>query len=117
MLNQNTGEVEKVVVVAGGDDQDQHHNTTELLFWNNLDQGWVMGPSLPYGIAGSSMVEYQDGVILIGGDDGLQFDAKSNLLFQLSSPFGTWFQMRQTLKVPRSYHVSFLVPDELVVCN
>ena len=117
MLNQNTGEVEKVVVVAGGDNQDQHHNTTELLFWNNLDQGWVMGPSLPYGIAGSSMVEYQDGVILIGGDDVLQFDAKSNLLFQLSSPFGTWFQMRQTLKVPRSYHVSFLVPDELVVCN
>ncbi len=72
--------------------------------------GWVMGPSLPKAIWASTMNEFQNGVILIGGDK--QVD-----LYQLTSPNGTWTKMKQTLKVARYGHVSFLVPDELVNCH
>jgi hypothetical protein len=30
---------------------------------------------------------------------------------------GPWVKMKQTLKESRGYHVSFLVPDELVNCH
>jgi hypothetical protein len=84
-----------------------------LLFINEFEEssaGWVMGPSLPKAIIESTMNEFQNGVILIGGY--YQFD-----LYQLTSPNGTWTKMRQTLKEARYAHVSFLVPDELVNCH
>ena len=59
------------------------------------------------------MVEYQDGVILIGGSG----EADGRHMYQLSSPNGTWAKMKQTLKERRNYHVSFLIPDELVNCH
>ncbi len=73
--------------------------------------GWVMGPSLPKGIWASTMNEFQNGVILIGGY--YEYD----LLYELTSPNGTWTKMKQTLKEARYGHVSFLVPDELVDCH
>jgi hypothetical protein len=88
-------------------------STVELLFLNEFEEssaGWVMGPSLPTVIWSSTMNEFQNGVILIGGDD--QYD-----LYQLTSPTGTWTKMKQTLKEARYGHVSFLVPDELVNCH
>jgi hypothetical protein len=114
MMNSTNGETEKVVVVAGGEYYLNQHNTVELLFWNNMGQGWVMGPSLPYSLTKSSMVEHQGGVILVGGESA---ESKSRQLYQLSSPNGTWVEMRQTLKAPRSDFVAFLIPDELAVCN
>jgi hypothetical protein len=72
--------------------------------------GWVMGPSLPKAIWASTMNEFKNGVILMGGYD--QF-----YLYQLTSPNGTWTKMKQTLRGIRGRHVSFLVPDELVNCH
>jgi len=69
-----------------------------------------MGPSLPKAISGSTMNEFQNGVILIKGNG--QVD-----LYQLTSPTESWTKMKQTLKEARGYHVSFLVPDELVNCH
>jgi 16S rRNA U516 pseudouridylate synthase RsuA-like enzyme len=71
---------------------------------------WVMGPSLPKAIFASTMNEFQNGVILIGGENQVE-------LYQLTSPNGTWTKMKQTLKEGRYGHVSFLVPDELVNCH
>jgi hypothetical protein len=59
------------------------------------------------------MNAFQDGVILIGGAGEIY----SPGLYQLSSPFGTWTEMKQTLKDGRFLHISFLVPDELVHCH
>jgi hypothetical protein len=72
--------------------------------------GWVMGPSPPEGIRYSTMNEFQNGVILIGGENQVE-------LYQLTSPNGTWTKMKQTLKEERFGHVSFLIPDELVNCH
>jgi hypothetical protein len=72
--------------------------------------GWVMGPGLPRTIIQSTMNEFENGVLLIGGEN--QVD-----LYQLTSPNGTWTKMKQTLKEARGRHVSFLVPDELANCH
>jgi hypothetical protein len=72
--------------------------------------GWIMGPSLPKAIRYSTMNAFQNGVILIGGENQVE-------LYQLTSPIGTWTKMKQTLKEERYGHVSFLIPDELVNCH
>jgi hypothetical protein len=74
--------------------------------------GWIEGPSLPDKAFLSTMVEYENSVILIDGDGGVD----GLHLFRLDSPQGQWIQLRQTLKQTRFAHVSFLVPDELVNC-
>ena len=65
------------------------------------------------------MIEYKNSVILIGGhgDDDVEDLLDGYHLYQLSSPNGTWTEMKQTLKNERDNHVSFLVPDEIVNCN
>jgi hypothetical protein len=112
--NPDTGSMEQVVVVAGGYSAfSSYLDSVELLFLDNLDAGWVEGPILPGSALQATMVEFQGGVILIGGYG----DVDSLHLYQLSSPTGKWTEMKQTLKEARSYHVSFLVPDELVNCH
>ncbi len=84
-----------------------------MLFLNEFEEsgaGWVMGPGLPRTIIQSTMNEFQNGVILIGGENQVE-------LYQLISPNGSWTKMKQTLKEARYGHVSFLVPDELVNCH
>ena len=111
--NPDTGSQEKVVVVAGGVGDPGFVLSTELLFLDQFNSGWVAGPSLPKEVSDATMVDFQDGVIHIGGSgnvDGFH-------LYQLSSPNGSWTLMDQTLKESRVLHVSFLVPDELVNCH
>ena len=112
--NLETGIPEKVVVVAGGADQSSSRlNSVELLFLDDVLSGWTTGPNLPKTAEASTMVEFQDGVILIGGLG----EVDGNHMYQLSSPTGTWTEMNQTLKQKRYWHVSFLVPDEMVSCH
>ncbi len=76
-----------------------------------LTQGeWVMGPPMPVSAPYSTMVEYNNSVILIGGVDRRH-------LYKLSSPTEDWIEMRQTLKYKSTKHVSFLVPDEILNCH
>jgi hypothetical protein len=112
--NPETNQMEKVVVAAGG------FNTfslaeVELLFLdgNKNTSSWISGPYLPRAAWLSTMIEFQNSVILIGGELGVD----GRHLYQLTSPSGTWVEMKQTLKEPRAGHVSFLVPDELVNCH
>lgn len=114
--NPNTDQNEKVIVVAGGNNNAEYMSSTELLFLNEFEtsqQGWVMGPNLPNIALSSTMTEYKNSVILVGGDYGVD----GQHLYQLSSPTGTWLEMNQTLKKSRYEHVSFLVPDEIVNCH
>jgi hypothetical protein len=65
------------------------------------------------------MVEYPNGgVVLIGGVTSNYEDAHG-ALFQLSHGGWNahWTRMRQHLKVPRLYHTSFLIPDNIVDCS
>jgi hypothetical protein len=114
--NEISGNFEKVVVVSGGyDNQGNQLNSVELLFINYFEKnnsGWKAGPSIPVKVDGPAMVEFQNGVILIGG----RGEGDGRHLYQLSSPYGNWTEMKQTLKEPRSHFVSFLVPDSLVTC-
>ena len=112
--NEKTGNLEKVIVVVGK--KNGLGDSVELLFLNNFEKensGWKMGASLTLGGDGIAMVEYQNGVIVIGGRSA----GDGRRMFQLTSPFGNWTEMKQTLKEPRSHFVSFLVPDELVNCH
>ena len=112
--NQTSGNFEKVVVVAGG--EGPNDKSVELLFLNDFEKynsGWKVGPNLPLGGDGQAMAEFKNGVIIIGGRSA----GDSRRIFQLTSPFGNWTEMKQTLKEPRSHFVSFLVPDELVNCH
>ena len=81
-------------------------SSVELLLMNEFEtseQGWVMGPNLPGKIGYSTMTEYQNSVILVGGEG-----VHGQHLYQLSSPTGSWLKMKQTLKESRAQHVSFL---------
>jgi hypothetical protein len=114
--NPDTDQNEKVIVVAGGYDGSQFLSSTELLFLNEFEtsqQGWVMGPNLPNAARLSTLTEYKNSVILVGGEGGVD----GQHLYQLSSPAGPWLEMKQTLREKRSMHVSFLVPDEIVNCH
>jgi len=115
-INPNTDQNEKVVVVAGGNDGSQFLSSIELLFLNEYEssqQGWVMGSNLPNNAYFSTMTEYKNSFILVGGYSGVD----GQHLYQLSSPTGLWLEMKQTLREKRSMHVSFLVPDEIVNCH
>ena len=112
-LNETSLTYERILVAAGGN----RVTSVELL---NLDQyeastsaGWVFGPSLPVDTCISTMTQVEDGVILVGGGwpGGLQS------LYKLTPGADNWQLLETSLKEPRSAHVSFLVPDELVNCH
>ena len=112
-VNRDTNQNERVVVVAGGfNNEVQYMSSVELLFleeFESTQDGWEMGPNLPRATGYSTMTEYNNSVILVGG-------LSNKYLYQLSSPDGTWVEMKQTLKERRAAHVAFLVPDDIVNC-
>jgi len=111
------GKFVQIVVAAGGRDKDfSPFSSVELLHLNDdstNNGGWIMGPELPKKVTGSTMVEFNNSVILIGGWGGVN----SHQLYRLSSPNGTWTEMKQVTQNRRFNHVSFLVPDEIVNCK
>jgi len=112
--NPDSRQDEKVVVVTGGNAL----SSTELLFLN--DDGtneweWVSGPELPAEIKHSTMIEYNNSVILIGGNPWA--DKLPDNMLQLSSPKGPWTEMSKPFMEGEGSLVGFLVPDELVNCH
>ena len=109
-----TQQLQKIVVVAAGKDNNATPlKSVELLYLDKYESGWMAGPSLPETAIASSMVEFQNSVILVGGDGSVD----GQHLYQLSSTSGPWVKMKQTLKEPRAKHVSFLIPDRLANCH
>jgi hypothetical protein len=87
--NPGTGNLEKVVVAAGGAGGPVL-KSVELLFMEDFNYGWVAGPDLPKEASSATMVEFQGGVILIGGSGNVG----GQNLYQLDSPTGTWTEMK-----------------------
>ena len=112
--NPATQQLQNIVVVAAGKDNNYTPlNSVELLYLDKYESGWMAGPSLPETAIAPSMIEFQNSVILVGGDGGVG----GQHLYQLSSTSGPWVEMKQTLKEPRAKHVSFLIPDGLANCH
>ena len=109
---------EDVLVVAGGiDDNGYTLSSVELLLLKHMTGGksvWKPGPELPKKIRGSAMVEFRNGVVLVGGA-GDDFDGKR--MFRLTSANGSWIQMEQSLKESRLRHVAFFIPDQMTSCK
>ena len=134
----------KVVVVAGGYEFKSfpyYHiplQSVEFLFLNDYEHSnisWVEGGSLPHIIEKPVMVEFNSGVILVGGNENSKYTNSGRHLYKLSSPKGTWTRLNQTMKEKRYYpyrlnsspnlvqlsdsasHSAFLVPDGIVNCH
>ena len=112
--NESSQKLERTVLVAGGY-YGAALTSVELLHLTSLDANltWVWGSDLPKGSQFSAMVEYQNSVILVGGEGGID----GQEMYQLSSPDGPWVEMQQTLKEGRTKHVAFLIPDQIVDCH
>jgi hypothetical protein len=104
-----------VVAVGGYSYSSQYSPNVEVLCTYKTGSRWQSGPNLPKGIAYSALVEYKNTLILVGGQGPGVVETQH--LYQLSSPNGSWVEMRQTLKVARSRHVAFLIPEELSACH
>lgn len=113
-INPETGQVDRVVVVAGGE-HEGILDKVELLFLNDVASGWKFGPKLPMNTYYSALVEYDDSVILVGGD-GKDSSAPLNF-YQLSSSVGPWVQMPHVLPNRITAHLAILIPDELTSCS
>ena len=100
------------VIVAGGWNGDDAMTSVEILDVGSSE--WRLGPSLQFGIYGSSMVEDRSGgVLLIGGLNGTRIDT----IYRLAHANSEWTLLPQKLKVARSSAIAFLVPDEITDCN
>ena len=115
-FNEETGETERILVVAGGSRYPKALSSVELL---NLDSylagtsdGWESGPELPSPVQQATMFEYEDGVILVGGDS----DLAGQSLYKLTPSSSDWEILLQKLNFARRAHTSFLIPDEFVNC-
>jgi N-acetylneuraminic acid mutarotase len=105
----------QIVVAAGGISySSQYLPNVEFLCTDKTESRWQSGPNLPKGIVYSALVEYKNTLILVGGQVP---GGESQHLYQLSSPDGSWVEMKQTLKVARTTHIAFLIPDELNACH
>ena len=94
--------------MAGG----QSSDSVELLYLADINSGWVISPTMPTVTTYATMVQFQNSVIVAGGEGG----ADGVHLYRLSAPDGSWEELEQTLKERRAEHVAFLVPDDLVSC-
>ena len=113
-IRKDASNLEFSTIVVGG------YNGTIMKSVEILDDGaseWRNGPDLPFGIRYASLVEDPaGGIILVGGfDDNYHL----NTLFKLSDAGdeAQWIEMPQKLKLRRSGHISFLVPDGITSCS
>ncbi len=110
-IAKNSLETEQSIIVAGGwIANDEYFSTVEIL--DDGSSQWRKGPELPFPICCSAMVEHPSGgVILIGGkrDSSTYLDT----IFHLphAGEDAKWEELPKKLKIGRSHHTAFLVPD------
>ena len=113
--NPSNGDSDKVVVIAGGYNNRIDLDSVELLYMNDISKGWQPGPKMPYAVYHAILVQYKESVVLVGGDG--HYDVDRYRIYQLSSPDGTWIEMKQTLPIEVNKPIAFLIPDELIDCE
>merc|ERR1712150_78865 len=104
------------IVVAGGWNDTQYLDSVEILDPNTLGKGWVPGPSLPYGLSGSSMVcsPQGDGVIVIGGWNS-EIGRDSVDVLELKNNSKEWKMLETKLQFGRRFHVA--LPISIEICQ
>ncbi len=79
---------------------------------------WRKGPEIPFGIQEAAKVEDQNGgVVIVGGSSSSVLYLDTLYKLPHGGEDATWTQMEQKLKLGRSDHVAFLVPDSNVDCS
>jgi hypothetical protein len=77
---------------------------------------WHLGPSLPFGITKSYLVEdCNGGVILVGGESIENYYLTT--LFRLPHSEAQWEKINQTLKIGRHSHAALIIPDAITDCT
>jgi hypothetical protein len=107
---------EMSVIVAGGHDSGLPLESVEILDAGSNE--WQTGVELPLALWWSQIVEDQNGgVILIGGSSSSINNL--NTLYRLThgGQDAEWTEMEQKLKIGRSRHRAFLVPDHIADCS
>jgi hypothetical protein len=110
MIKKDINSQEMSIIVAGGSDWRGFLSSVEI-----LDPGsntWRSGPVLPMAREFAQMVEDHDGGVVVVGGNAQTFPGTDALL-QLphAGPGAVWTLMKQKLKVARTEHVAFMVPD------
>jgi N-acetylneuraminic acid mutarotase len=72
----------------------------EFLCTDKTESRWQSGPNLPKRIAYSALVIYENTLLLVGGEDSGR--VKIGHLYKLSSPDGSWIEMKQILESSKS---------------
>ena len=82
----------------------------------NLDilDAWTAGPTLPYGLNDATSVQYQDSLLVIGGNNG---SLTSTILTLNASNPNEWTVREQKLSVGRHKHASVLVSINELNCG
>ena len=89
-----------MVVVAGGDYTEHEFNflsSVELLFLDELEPSWIMGPSLPKALGFGTMVEFQNTVVVVGGKGSV--DGRHLYQVSISSKF---YEQLLLMQIPRA---------------
>ena len=93
-----------VIVVGGFSFSSGSVRSTEYL--NTVNNTWVNGPNLPYGINGENIVPHPEGgIVIVGGYSSSIYD-NTNALLYLPNISSQWTVLSQTLQTRRQYSVS-----------
>jgi len=116
-FDDDAGKSDRILVVAGGTSASKSLTSVELFnldaYLSGVAGGWESGPDLPTGVIDSAMIEFENGVIVVGGFDFLG----DKFLYKLTPASAKWERLPQQLKY--SYggkRMAFLIPDEFVTC-
>ena len=102
------------IIVAGGT------GTNSVEIFDLKHQIWSTGPSLPYELSFSQLI--QDGIgggaLLVGGRAMISFQARRlATILHLSRDLKEWKQLGRDMKIARDSHVAMMIPENLINCN
>jgi hypothetical protein len=101
---------EMSIIVAGGSNLRGVLSSVEVL--DPGSNSWRKGPALSIAREFAQMVEdHNGGVVVLGGNTQTVTGTIALLQLQHAGPGAVWTLMKQKLKVGRTRHVSFMVPD------
>ncbi len=97
-----------------GEKQIAFGNGDEVVIFDPQSMSWRSGPSMPQPLWASTVVQYDDHFILVGGIgvNGLA----QNDLWRFDGETEDWHEMLQTLQQIRSSSVAILVSDQEANC-
>jgi hypothetical protein len=116
-IRTNSSSNQYSVIVVGGLNYDgSYMKSVEI-----LDEGageWRNGPDLPFGITDAALVEDpKGGVILVGGRSKTDEYLQTLLRLSDAGDDAEWVELPQKLKMGRSSHNAFMVPNDVASCS